>query len=69
MPALQSAKIDWLAMSDVICSILITMRDNEVHFVKEAVRRGISLEQCAAASIIAAVRQRLHDSARPLELC
>ena len=49
--------IDWAAVGDLVYEILLTIRKNPGRFTHEAKRRGISVDQLAAAAIAEAIRE------------
>jgi hypothetical protein len=51
--------IDWGAVGDLVCQILVAVRDQSARFEAEARARGISLEQLTAAAITEAVREQV----------
>jgi len=56
--------VDWDATSDLICSILITVRDERESFQEAAIARAIGVEQLTAAAIAETVRQAIEGPSR-----
>lgn len=55
----ETINVPWSEIGDLVCSILVNMRDNEDRFEAEAQRRNITLEQLTSAAIVEAIRQHI----------